>query len=154
MSEEKTELEELQEYCDCQDESIKQLVIETEMFRIFLEEASLKHSFASFKGEYRRRLEKKAQAEANKAKMKEANDAAAAEKTEVKYNGPTERELDKQAGDELTQCNPGVQLPDESEEEAEEDNDEFTDSESTDVEVEEELPEETNEFFDGEVKGE
>lgn len=124
---------------------VEKLEAESKMFTIFLEESSLKHSFESFKGEFRRRLEKKAQAEANKAKMKAANDKAA-EVVEVVEEVETV-EAETLTPEELMGCKPGIQLPDE----AEEDNDEFTESEPTTVEVEEEVTESSDELDEGEL---
>lgn len=123
-----------------------ELYEEIEMFKVYLKEAALTHAYESFKGEYRRRLAQKAQAEANKAKMKEAND---------------------KASEELTECKPGIQLRDGklsaedtiNDEEFEaslgesEDDDEFTDSEPTTVEVEEEALEESDELEEGDSNG-
>lgn len=109
------------------EERVKELEAEAEMFKVYLKEAALTHAYAAFKSEYRRRLQKQANAETIKAKMKAANDAAAAAKAEVV-------EEEEEVVEELTQCSPGVQLPELSDEgsveEAEEDNDEFTDADS------------------------
>ena len=59
------------------------LVVEQEIFKVYLEEAALKHAFLAFKSEYRARLEKKAIAEEKKQKMKEANDTAAQSSEEI-----------------------------------------------------------------------
>lgn len=48
---------------------------ELELMKLFLKESALSNSFKAFKGQYNARLEKKAKAEAEKAKMLKANEA-------------------------------------------------------------------------------